>query len=88
MNEVDIGPLRALRFRVYVPLRSALSDDPLDHQRPPTFRTPRPQKRPFVLHVGRVMKSISHLCASTSGRRLMTLVSTFPKLPDSSLILR
>ncbi|MBP3240262.1 MAG: hypothetical protein J6M92_06925, partial [Oribacterium sp.] len=42
---------------------------------PPTFRTLRPINRPFVLHVGRVMKSILHFCASTSGGRLMTLIS-------------
>jgi len=67
-----------LLFRDVMMLVSKVDIGPLRAMRsrvPPTFRTLRPINRPFVLHVGRVMKSILHFCASTSGGRLMTLIS-------------
>ncbi len=66
VSKVDIGPLRALRFGEHQPIGIRFARAGAICQIPTESATS---------HVGRVMKSISHFCASTRGRRLMTLIS-------------
>ena len=85
VSKVDIGPLRALRsrvpstFRTLSPQKASLRA--LWERQPIWIRFARADAtcqipaESATSHVGRVMKSISHFCASTSGRRLMTLIS-------------
>gem|GEM_PF-3782959 len=79
VSKVDIGPLRALRFWEHQPTgirfarAGAICQIPAESATrlaflPHSALSGR-KKRPYVLHVGRVMKSISHFCASTRGRK-------------------